>query len=82
MRTYWDTYEAVGLHRYRDFSYYERMWSWHRAMVDAISAGQYGEGKQILIRHFTLLSDRLQGSQDGLQAGGLPASGPPAHGIP
>jgi DNA-binding FadR family transcriptional regulator len=60
LRAYWDAYEAVGLHRYFEYSYYERMWSSHRGMVEAIVAGEYEEGKEILVRHFTLLEDRLQ----------------------
>jgi DNA-binding FadR family transcriptional regulator len=58
---YWDAYEAVGLHRYYDLSYFTRMWDWHREMVDAIVAGRYEHGKEILARHFTLLEDRLSG---------------------
>ena len=58
---YWDAYEAVGLHRYYDLSYFTRMWDWHREMVDAIVAGQYDQSREILIRHFTLLEDRLSG---------------------
>jgi len=58
---YWDAYEAVGLNRYYDLSYFTRMWDWHREMIDAIAAGDYEQGKQILIRHFTLLEDRLSG---------------------
>jgi GntR family transcriptional repressor for pyruvate dehydrogenase complex len=60
LKAYWDAYEAVGLHRYFEYSYYERMWSWHRDMVEAIATGAYGKSKEILIRHFTLLEDRLQ----------------------
>jgi DNA-binding FadR family transcriptional regulator len=58
---YWDAYEAVGLHRYYDLSYFTRMWDWHREMVDAIASGEHKQGKEILIRHFTLLEDRLSG---------------------
>lgn len=64
LRAYWDAYEAVGLHLYFDYSYYERVWASHREMVEAIVAGRYGEGRQVLIRHFTLLRDRLRGSND------------------
>jgi len=63
LRAYWDAYEAVGLHRYFEFRYYERMWSSHRRMVEAIAAGEYEEGRRVLIQHFTLLEDRLQGSR-------------------
>ena len=61
LRAYWDAYEAVGLHLYFDYNYYKEMWISHRAMVEAIVAGRYGEGKEILIRHFDLLDSRLQG---------------------
>jgi DNA-binding FadR family transcriptional regulator len=58
---YWDAYEAVGLHRYYDLSYFTRMWDWHREMVDAVVAGEYRQSREILTRHFTLLEDRLSG---------------------
>jgi GntR family transcriptional repressor for pyruvate dehydrogenase complex len=64
LRAYWDAYEAVGLHRYFDLSYYEQMWASHRSIADAIAAGQYEKGKKVLIQHFTLLQDRLRGEQD------------------
>jgi GntR family transcriptional repressor for pyruvate dehydrogenase complex len=60
LKAYWDAYEAVGLHRYFDLSYYQQMWSSHKRMVEAIRAGDYEEGKRVLIQHFTLLEDRLQ----------------------
>lgn len=60
LKAYWDAYEAVGLHRYFEFDYYERMWSSHRAMIQAIEDGQIQEGKRVLIKHLTLLEDRLQ----------------------
>jgi len=63
LKAYWDAYEAVGLHRYFDLTYFERMWSWHREMVDAIAADEWAQGQEILIRHFTLLEDRLQSNQ-------------------
>jgi len=64
LEAYWDAYEAVGLHLYFDYSYYEAMWSSHRAMVEAIAEGQYERGREILIQHFTLLRDRLRGRHD------------------
>jgi DNA-binding FadR family transcriptional regulator len=65
LRAYWDAYEAVGLHLYFDYDYYQQMWSSHRAMVDAIAAGRYAEGRAILEQHFTLLRERLQGQDMG-----------------
>jgi DNA-binding FadR family transcriptional regulator len=64
LRAYWDAYEAVGLHLYFDYGYYQQMWSSHRAIVEAIVAGRYEAGKEILIQHFDLLDSRLQGEPD------------------
>jgi DNA-binding FadR family transcriptional regulator len=61
LKVYWDAYEAVGLHRYFELSYYRRMWSSHREMVQAIVSGRHQEGRQVLAQHFTLLESRLQG---------------------
>ena len=63
LKAYWDAYEAVGLHRYFDLSYYQRMWASHTGMVQAIKSGDYETGRQILVQHFTLLEDRLQNGQ-------------------
>lgn len=68
LKAYWDTYEAVGMHRYFDYAYYEKIWAGHRKMVEAIVAGKLEEGKQAMTEHFVLLEDRLQGR--GLQGGG------------
>jgi DNA-binding FadR family transcriptional regulator len=64
LKAYWDTYEAVGMHRYFDYSYYERIWADHRNMVEAIAAGKSEEGKRILTDHFKLLENRLQGGAE------------------
>lgn len=64
LMAYWDAYEAVGLHRYFDLSYYETMWASHRAMAEAIVAGNYDEGKRILVEHATMLQDRLPGGSE------------------
>jgi DNA-binding FadR family transcriptional regulator len=59
LEAYWDAYEAVGLHRYFDLDYYERVWATHRQMVEAIEAGEFEQGKTILRQHFTFLEDRM-----------------------
>jgi DNA-binding FadR family transcriptional regulator len=69
LEAYWDAYEAVGLNLYFDYSYYETMWSKHRAIADAIKTERYEEGKNILIKHFTLLDTRLQRSDQAQRAG-------------
>ncbi len=60
LRAYWDAYEAVELHHYFELTYYEEMWSSHRAMVDALRAHRPYEGKETLIKHFSILENRLQ----------------------
>jgi DNA-binding GntR family transcriptional regulator len=60
LRAYWDAYEAVGLHRYFELSYYQQMWSSHKTMIQAIRSGDYETGRKVLVQHFTLLEDRLQ----------------------
>jgi GntR family transcriptional repressor for pyruvate dehydrogenase complex len=65
LRAYWDAYEAVGLHRYFDYGYYEAMWESHSGIVRAILEGRYREGKDILVGHFTLLEARLHGVPKG-----------------
>lgn len=68
LKAYWDAYEAVGLHRYFELSYYQRMWTSHRGMVEAIASGENEAGKQILLQHFTLLEDRLQSTHQQAEA--------------
>jgi DNA-binding FadR family transcriptional regulator len=64
LQVYWDAYEAVGLHRYFDYSYYQKMWESHRELAEAIAAGRYEEGKSVLLSHFTLLDGRLSGGPE------------------
>jgi GntR family transcriptional repressor for pyruvate dehydrogenase complex len=64
LKAYWDTYEAVGLHRYFDYTYYEKIWTSHREMIQAIMADQFEAGKEIMVEHFTLLENRLQSGSD------------------
>jgi GntR family transcriptional repressor for pyruvate dehydrogenase complex len=61
MRAYWDAYETVGLNRYFDLSYFEKMWRSHEEMVETIESGDLAKGREILVHHFTLLQDRLRG---------------------
>jgi DNA-binding FadR family transcriptional regulator len=82
LKAYWDAYEAVGLHRYFDLSYYEQMWHSHGQITEAILTGHHHEGKDILAAHFTLLDNRLHGTSDGSretdvipQKGGPPLAG-------
>ena len=60
LEAYWDIYEAVGLSVYEDRKYLERVWLYHKQMVDAITNGDYLSGYQALIAHMDLLFQRDQ----------------------
>jgi DNA-binding FadR family transcriptional regulator len=52
---YWDAYQAVGLSLYADYGYLHQVWTYHQKMVDAICAGDFAEGFQMLVQHKDLL---------------------------
>jgi DNA-binding FadR family transcriptional regulator len=58
LEAYWDAYEAVELNTYADITYLEQVWDYHERMVEAIAAGDVAYGKQLLIEHMQLLSQR------------------------
>jgi DNA-binding FadR family transcriptional regulator len=58
LEAYWDGYEAVELNTYADIAYLEQVWDYHERMVEAIAAGDSAYGKQLLIEHMQLLSQR------------------------
>ena len=60
LEAYWDIYEAVGLNIYEDRKYLERVWLYHKQMVDAISNSDFLHGYQSLIAHMDLLFQREQ----------------------
>jgi len=60
LEAYWDIYEAVGLNFYEDRKYLERVWLYHKQMVDAISNSDFLHGYQSLIAHMDLLFQREQ----------------------
>lgn len=60
LHAYWDAYEAVELQLYFDYSYFTEMWTRHKALVEALEAGDPRAGKEVLIAHFELLENRLQ----------------------
>lgn len=55
---YWDAYEAVELNTFADLGYLQAVWRYHERIVAAICAGEYAEGKRLLIEHMQLLSAR------------------------
>ena len=60
LESYWDIYEAVGLSVYEDRKYLERVWDYHRQMVESISQSDFLSGYQALIAHMDLLFQREQ----------------------
>jgi len=58
LEAYWDAYEAVELNTYADFFYLQQVWDYHERIVKAIMAGNVAYGKQLLIEHMQLLSQR------------------------
>lgn len=58
LEAYWDAYEAVELNTYADISYLQEVWDYHERMVEALVTGDAAYGKQLLIEHMQLLSQR------------------------
>lgn len=58
LEAYWDIYEAVGLSIYEDRKYLDRVWNYHRQMVEAIANHDFLSGYQALIAHMDLLFQR------------------------
>jgi DNA-binding FadR family transcriptional regulator len=60
LEAYWEEYESIGLNVYTDLSYLEKVWMYHRKMVDAIKSGEYAAGYQALLDHTDLLLQRAK----------------------
>ncbi|MBW8011747.1 MAG: FadR family transcriptional regulator [Chloroflexi bacterium] len=58
LEAYWNAYEDVGLNRYAGLDYLEEVWRYHQSMVEAIRSGDFETGRQILVDHFDLMSQR------------------------
>lgn len=55
LQAYWDIYESNELTRLASYAYWLEVWRYHRAIVEAIHAGEMEQGLQLLIEHFQLL---------------------------
>jgi DNA-binding FadR family transcriptional regulator len=55
LQSYWDAYEATELTRFADYQYWLDVWTYHERIVEAIDAGDYDCGRQLLIEHFQFL---------------------------
>ena len=60
LHAFWDAYEAFGLHLYRDLSYHQTVWDYHRQIVEAIEAGSIEGSRRLLIEHMNLLGARAE----------------------
>jgi DNA-binding FadR family transcriptional regulator len=55
LEAYWEAYEAVGLNVFADYEYLQQVWTYHQQMVDAICAGDFQHGYQVLVAHAELI---------------------------
>jgi DNA-binding GntR family transcriptional regulator len=59
LEAYWDAYEAVGLNVYAGgMDYLKEVWGYHAKMVESICNGNYQAGREALIAHIDLLTQR------------------------
>ena len=59
LEAYWDAYEAVGLNIYAGgMDYLNEVWEYHAQMVESICTGNFDAGREVLIKHVDLLSQR------------------------
>jgi DNA-binding FadR family transcriptional regulator len=63
LEAYWNVYEEIGLTRYTDLDYHNRVWIYHQKIVETIKAGKYSNSKKALLEHMVLLQQRTAYSQ-------------------
>ena len=64
LEAYWDAYESVGLNMYAgSINYLHKVWDYHGQMVESICSGNYPAGREALIAHIDLLSQRPSSSK-------------------
>jgi DNA-binding FadR family transcriptional regulator len=77
LEAYWDAYEAVELNTYADYGYLQEVWSFHERIAQAVQAGDYERGKELLIQHMQLI-DRMGVAHEFI----APHAGAPANSGP
>jgi len=55
LEAYWVAYESIGLSLYTDLEYLQKVWAYHRKMVEAICADDAAAGYRTLEKHADLL---------------------------
>jgi DNA-binding FadR family transcriptional regulator len=58
LEAYWQIYEDVGLTRYTDLSYHQRVWNYHEKIVESIQQGDFSLSKKALLEHMILIQQR------------------------
>jgi len=58
LEAYWEAYEEVGLNLYADYDYLNKVWDYHKQMVDAICEDDLPMGYKALVEHRDLLFHR------------------------
>lgn len=69
LEAYWQSYEAFGLHLYRDLSYHLRVWDYHRRIAEAIETGDIQTGRRLLAEHMNLLNHRQPAALEAADQG-------------
>lgn len=60
---YWDAYEASELTRFAQYQYWLDVWECHEQIVCALENRDFEEGKELLIKHFALLTSENNSHQ-------------------
>ena len=59
LEAYWEAYESVGLNLYAGgVDYLEKVWGYHKTMVQSICNGNYAAGSEALVTHIDLFAHR------------------------
>jgi len=59
LEAYWEAYESVGLNMYSGgMDYLEKVWGYHKTMVQSICNGNYAAGRKALVTHIDLFAHR------------------------
>jgi DNA-binding FadR family transcriptional regulator len=58
LEAYWQMYADVGLNRYTDIAYQQKVWEYHEKIVESIRQGEYSSSRKALLEHMILLQQR------------------------
>jgi DNA-binding FadR family transcriptional regulator len=61
--SYWEAYEAVGLHFFTDYNYLTEVWTYHKKMVDAIREKDIEAGYKALTEHSDLINQLISSTK-------------------